>query len=102
MLLQIRDSGVEQRVFTREVHPILLVAVTLFQPRIAPVVIAVRFPKSTSVLSHKLDAGHPFSALPEVEARNDKSDGVTMSSGKGLPIMLQGKKHVRLEKIIQR
>src|SRR5660398_275712 len=69
--------------FISGVEPtVLLVAVTLFQPRIPPVVIAVCFPESTSVFSHKFDTGHPLSALPEVEAWNDKSDGITVSSGK--------------------
>src|SRR6266851_4656230 len=45
--------------------------VTLLEPRVAVVVVAVAFPEPRLVVVLELQAGDPFRALPEVEVRHN-------------------------------
>ena len=49
--------------------------VTLLEPRIAAVVVAVALPEAGFVVVEELEPGDPLRALPEVEVRHDEPGG---------------------------
>src|SRR5438105_10413679 len=47
-------------------------AVTLFLPRIAVIVVPVAFPESGPITTQELEPGHPLGALPEVQVGKEQ------------------------------
>ena len=52
---------------------LFLIAVALFVPRIAAIVVATHLPESAVILGQEFDSTHPFRAFPGVEFRNNQT-----------------------------
>src|SRR5207302_5977114 len=61
--------------------------IALFEPRVAPVVVAVLLPKPRLVVVEELQPGHPLGALPEVEVGDEQPGRTTVLDRKGPPVV---------------
>src|SRR5258707_1336561 len=65
-------------------------AVSLLPPRVAIQVITVHFPEAWFVVSHEPQTAHPFSALPEVQVRHQKTGRTAVFRLEGRAIEREG------------
>ena len=74
--------------------------VTLFEPRVADVVITALFPEAGLVVRGEGNALQPFRAFPEIEARYDQADRTAMFAADGLAVMRVSEEAVLVQEVI--
>src|SRR5262245_38518468 len=77
-------------------------AVALFEPLVAAVVVAQRFPEAGHVAVDQADAADPFRALPEVTSGNDEPGRPAVLRRQRFPVVLPGDECLAVQDVAQR